>query len=105
MEHHPCQDAHENWYGDTAHAHLATLLLFRAPFVLHHAVSNFIYVTRQSVELPAVPVMANFYHDSSRRDVFAGRARSLAPLSGPEMCQIDLLEWIPGIGSHPRFQR
>lgn len=48
--------------------------------------------------------MANIYNDSSRKDVFAGRARSLAPPSGPEMCQIDLLEWFPGIGPHPYLE-
>ena len=39
--------------------------------------------------------MAAFYHDSSRRNVFAGRA---GVPSAPEMCRIDLLEWSPGIG-------
>ena len=41
--------------------------------------------------------MAAFYHDSSRKSIFAERARRYGPLSGPEMCQIDLLEWSPGI--------
>jgi hypothetical protein len=42
-------------------------------------------------------MMAAFYHDSSRKNIFAERAKQLGPLSGPEMCQIDLLEWSPGI--------
>ena len=42
-------------------------------------------------------MMAAFYHDSSRKSVFADRARQRGPVSGPETCQIDLLEWSPGI--------
>lgn len=49
--------------------------------------------------------MATMYHDSSRRDDFARRAKSLGPLSGPETCEVDLLEWSPGIDSPPRFER
>ena len=41
-------------------------------------------------------MMAAFYHDSSRRGVFADRARQRGPVSEPEKCQIDLLEWSPG---------
>ena len=46
-------------------------------------------------------MMAAFYHDSSRKSVFADRARQRGPVSGPEMCQIDLLEWSPGISVSP----
>ena len=45
--------------------------------------------------------MAAFYQDSSRKSLFAERARQLGPLSGAEMCQIDLLEWSPGISVSP----
>lgn len=45
--------------------------------------------------------MATFYHDSSRKSVFAERARQFGPISGPETCQVDLLEWSPGIVSSP----
>ena len=41
-------------------------------------------------------VMAAFYHDGSRRSIFAERARQFGPINAPEMCQIDLLEWSPG---------
>ena len=40
--------------------------------------------------------MASFYHDGSRRSIFAERARQFRPINGPEKCQIDLLEWSPG---------
>ena len=40
--------------------------------------------------------MTAFYHDGSRRSIFAERARQFGPINGPEMCQIDLLEWSPG---------
>ena len=40
--------------------------------------------------------MAAFYHDDSRKSIFAERARQFGPINGPEMCQIDLLEWSPG---------
>lgn len=40
--------------------------------------------------------MANFYQDASRYRLFAERGRERGPLSGPEMCQVDLLEWSPG---------
>ena len=40
--------------------------------------------------------MAAFYHDSSRKSVFAERARGFGPI-GPEKCQVDLLEWSPGM--------
>ena len=46
-------------------------------------------------------MMAAFYHDSSRKSVFADLARQYSPISGPEMCQIDLLEWSPGIAVSP----
>lgn len=42
--------------------------------------------------------MTAFYHDSSRKSLFTERSRQLGPLSGPEVCQVDLLEWSPGIG-------
>ena len=42
-----------------------------------------------------------FYHDSSRKSVFAERARQFGPLSGPESCQVDLLEWSPGTSVSP----
>ncbi len=45
--------------------------------------------------------MAAFYHDSSRLSIFDERARQRGPLSGPEMCKIDLLEWSPGIHVSP----
>ena len=40
--------------------------------------------------------MAAFYHDGTRRSIFAERARQFGPINGPEKCQIDLLEWCPG---------
>lgn len=40
--------------------------------------------------------MAAFYHDSSRKSVFAERASGFGPI-GPEKCQVDLLEWSPGM--------
>ena len=40
--------------------------------------------------------MAAFYHDGSRRSIFAERARQSGPINRPEMCQVDLLEWSPG---------
>ena len=39
--------------------------------------------------------MAAFYHDGSRRSIFAEHARQFGPINGPEKCQIDLLEWSP----------
>ena len=39
--------------------------------------------------------MAAFYHDGSRRSIFAEHARHLGPINGPEKGQIDLLEWSP----------
>ena len=42
-------------------------------------------------------IMAAFYHDGSRRSIFAERARQFGPINGSETCQIDLLEWSPGI--------
>lgn len=45
--------------------------------------------------------MAAFYNDSSRKTVFAKRARQSGPLNGPETCQIDLLEWSPGMNLPP----
>ena len=41
--------------------------------------------------------MAALYHDDTRKREFADRARQLGPVSGPELCAIDLLEWSPGI--------
>lgn len=40
--------------------------------------------------------MADFYQDASRHRLFAEHAQERGPLSGPEMCQVDLLEWSPG---------
>lgn len=45
--------------------------------------------------------MATFYHDSSRKSIFAERATQFGPISGPETCQVDLLEWSPGIVLSP----
>lgn len=44
--------------------------------------------------------MESFYHDSSRKTEFDRRARCLGPLSGPERCQVDVLEWSPGRKRH-----
>ena len=40
--------------------------------------------------------MAAFYHDNTRRRQFAERVGQNGPVSGPERCLIDLLEWSPG---------
>lgn len=44
--------------------------------------------------------MASFFHDESRLSEFARRAqerseREHRPLSGPEVCEVDVLEWPP----------
>ena len=40
--------------------------------------------------------MAALYDDSSRKRLFVDRARQWGPLSGPEICPVDVLEWSPG---------
>lgn len=50
-------------------------------------------------------IMAAFYHNGSRRSIFAEHARQFGPISEPEMCQIDLLEWSPGTLFHVNIGR
>ena len=50
-------------------------------------------------------MMAAFYHDSSRKSVFAERTIQRGSLSGPEKCLVDLLEWSPGISVSPHHER
>lgn len=72
--------------------------MFRSPL---HRVSHASGLLHLFSILLQLFMMMAFYHDSSRKSVFAERARQLGPLSGPEMCPIDLLEWSPGMSMSP----
>ena len=41
--------------------------------------------------------MADFYHDRSRQAIFDECAKYFNPGSGPARCEIELLEWSPGM--------
>ena len=71
--------------------------LFLAEYIgLQHQSHPTFNTLHERSNLPWLFIMTALYHDSSRKSLFTERVRRSGPISGPENCQVDLLEWYPG---------